>query len=204
MKGGVNGISAHLVKNSDRPKCLDKWSNELNTEVDIKEVFGHIFKTTYDSCLRWFQYRLLYRLLPTGHFLFLRKMVNSPRCSFCNEADETLLHMFWDCPKTCKFWLHLQSWIHTNFTHCDNLTFTKEIILFGSKINIATDRILDLFILMAKHHIFTAKIQGTTPHLNTLTMKIKSRFLAEKYYYTVNNLSSMFTSKWMLYLSYFS
>ena len=162
------------------------------------------FKSTYDLCLRWFQYRLLYRLLPTGHFLFFRKMVNSPGCSFCNQADETLLHMFWDCPKTRNFWLHVQSWIHTNFTHCDNLTFTKEFIIFGSKINIATDRILDLFILMAKHHIFTAKIQGTTPHLNTLIMKTKSRFLAEKYYYTVNNLSSMFTSKWVLYLSEFS
>ena len=109
---------------------------------------------------------------------------------FCNQEDETLLHMFWDCPKTRKFWLHVQSWIFTNFTHCDNLTFTKEFIILGSKINIATDRILDLFILMAKHHIFTTKIQGTTPHLNTLIMKIKSRFLAEKYYYTVNNLSA--------------
>ena len=139
MKGGVNGIYACLVKNSDRPKCLDKWSKELNTEVDAKEVFGQIVKTTYDSCLRWFQYRLLYRLLPTGNaFLFLRTMVNSPRCSFCNQADETLLHMFWDCPKTRNFWLHVQSWIHTNFTHCDNLTFTKEFIIFGSKINIAT------------------------------------------------------------------
>ena len=88
--------------------------------------------------------------------------------------------MFWDCPKTRNFWLHVQSWIHTNLTHCDNLTFTKELIIFGSKINIATDRIIDLFIFMAKHHIFIAKIQGTTPHLNTLIMKTKSRFLAEK------------------------
>ena len=113
-------------------------------------------------------------------------------------------YTFWDCPKTRNFWLHVQSWIHTNFTHCDNLTFTKEFIIFGSKINVASDRILDLFILMAKHHIFTARVQGTIPHLNTLIMKMKSRFLEEKYYYTVNNLSSMFTSKWVLYLSEFS
>ena len=112
--------------------------------------------------------------------------------------------MFGDCSKTRNFLLHVQSWINTNFTHCDNLTFTKEFIILGSKINIVTDRILDLVILKAKHHNFTAKIQGTTLHLNTLIMKIKSRFLAEKYYYTVNNLSSMFTSKWMLYLSHTS
>ena len=168
---------ARLVKSSDRPKCSDKWSKELNTEVDVKEVFGRIFKTTYDSCLRWFQYKLLYRLLPTGFFFFGGgTIVDSPRCPFCNQADETLLHMFWDCLKTRNFWLHVQSWIHTNFTHCDNLTFTTEFIIIVSKIHIVTDRILDLFTLMAKHHIFTAKIQGTTPHLNTLIMKIKSRF----------------------------
>ena len=46
VKGGVECIYACLVKNSDRPKCLDKWRKELNTEVDVKEVFGHIFKTT--------------------------------------------------------------------------------------------------------------------------------------------------------------
>ena len=32
-----------------------------------------------------------------------------------------------------------------------------------------------------------------TPHLETLIMKIKGRFLAARFYYTVNNLSSMFT-----------
>ena len=112
--------------------------------------------------------------------------------------------MFWDCPKTRNFWLHVQTSAYKLIVHTDNLTFTKEFIILGSKINIVTDRILDLVILKAKHHNFTAKIQGTTPHLNTLIMKIKSRFLEEKYYYTVNNLSSMFTSKWMLYLSDFS
>ena len=82
LKGGVNSIYARLVKNSDRPKCLDKWSKELNTEVDVKEAFGRIFKNIHDSCLRWFIYKLLYRFIPTCHFLFLRKMVNSPRCFF--------------------------------------------------------------------------------------------------------------------------
>ena len=48
-----------------------------------------------------------------------------------------------------------------------------------------------------------AKIQGTIPHLNTLIMKIKSRFSTERYY-TVNDLSNIFTNKWMLHSSYFS
>ena len=77
-----------LFKKSDRPKCFDKWNNELISEVDAKEVFDCIFKTKHDSSLRWFQYKLLYSLLSTGQFLYFRKMVDSQRCSFCNHANE--------------------------------------------------------------------------------------------------------------------
>ena len=71
-------------------------------------------------------------------------------------------------------------------------------------LNIFTDIFLDLFILIGKYHIFTKKLQGNVPHENTLIIKIKQRFLAEKYYYTINNLYSKFTSKWLLYYSYFA
>ena len=51
LKGGVKGIYTRLVekkkkKKSDRRKCLEKWSKELSTEVDVKEVFDCIFKTS--------------------------------------------------------------------------------------------------------------------------------------------------------------
>ena len=28
-----------LVTNSDIPKCLDKWSKDLNIEIDVNEIF---------------------------------------------------------------------------------------------------------------------------------------------------------------------
>ena len=77
LKNGIKGIYSRLVRNWDIPKCLNKWSKELNTETDVKEIFDIIFKTTNASGLRWFQYKLLDRLLPTGHFLYLRKLVLS-------------------------------------------------------------------------------------------------------------------------------
>ena len=116
------------------------------------------FKTTNASCLRWFQYKLLYRLLPTGHFLYLRKLVDAPRCTLCNLADETILHMFWDCTKIQDYWLNVHNWICTNFRHCNNVIFTRDLSILGSEKNTITDRHLDQ--LMGKYHIFTAKLQG--------------------------------------------
>ena len=71
LKNGVKGIYSCLVRSSDIPKSLNKWSKELNTEIDVKEIFDIIFKTTNDSCLSWFQYKLLYRLTTLHIVLFV-------------------------------------------------------------------------------------------------------------------------------------
>ena len=103
-----------------------------------------------NKCLIWFQYKLLYNLLPTGRYLFQRQLVESPVCVFCKDAEETFLHVFWDCPEIQDYWFDVQGWLHTSFTHCTDIIFSKELVILGSKVNVVTDRILDLCILIAK------------------------------------------------------
>ena len=87
----------------------------------------------------------------------------------------------------------MQNWIHTNFIHCNNVSFTKDLITLGSKKNTNTDRIFDLLLFMGQY-IFTAKLQGNTPQVKTLITKIKHKLLTERYYYIVNNLYNTFTT----------
>ena len=54
--------------------CIEKWSHNLNIHTDTRMVFRCIIKTTQDTHLRWFQYRLIYRILPSQHLLFLWKL----------------------------------------------------------------------------------------------------------------------------------
>ena len=78
-KSSVKDIYSCLVKTSDTPKCTEKWSKVLAVETDTKAVFDKKkFRTTREKCLIWFQYKLLYNLLPTGRFLFQRQLVDSP------------------------------------------------------------------------------------------------------------------------------
>ena len=154
----------------------------------------------------WFQCKLLYNLLPTGRFLFQRQLVDSPVCVFCKGAKETLLHMFWDCPKIQDYWFDVQGWLHTttSFTHCTNIIFSKELVILGSKANMVTDRILDLCILIAKYNIFISKLHGTIPHLNVSPRFLKNRAVLEKYHYTLNGRPNKFHADWMLYSSLLS
>ena len=202
-KSSVTDIYSCLVRTSETPKCIEKWSKVLAVEIDTKAVFDKIFRTTREKCLIWFQYKLLYNLLPTGRFLFQRQLVDSPVCVFCKDAEETLLHMFWDCPKIQNYWFDVQGWLHTSFTHCTDIIFSKELVILGSKANVVTDRILDLCILIAKY-IFIAKLHGTIPHLNVFTRFLKNRAVLEKYYYTLNGRSNKFHAEWMLYSSLLS
>ena len=203
-KSSVKDIYSCLVRTSETPKCIEKWSKVLAVETDTKAVFDKIFRTTREKCLIWFQYKLLYNLLPTGRFLFQRQLVDSPVCVFCKDAEETLVHMFWDCPKIQNYWFDVQGWLHTSFTHCTDIIFSKELVILGSKANVVTDRILDLCILIAKYNIFIAKLHGTIPHLNVFTRFLKNRAVLEKYYYTLNGRSNKFHAEWMLYSSLFS
>ena len=117
-KSSVKDIYSCFVRTSETPKCIEKWSKVLAVEIDTKAVFDKIFRTTREKCLIWFQYKLLYNLLPTGRFLFQRQLVDSPVCVFCKDAEETLLHMFWDCPQIQNYWFDVQGWLYTSFTHC--------------------------------------------------------------------------------------
>ena len=75
-----------------------KLSQTLNMyTVHCKRIFTKIKKTT--NAFRWLHYKILYILLPTGRCLYLRRMVDSALCAFCHNAEETLTHMFWNCPK---------------------------------------------------------------------------------------------------------
>lgn len=82
--------------------CTSKWEQQFIDFPSWKLIFGKAIKSTPNPQLRWFQYRLLYRLLPTKRFLFARKLVKSALCTFCGVEDETL-HLFGDLSMYSSF-----------------------------------------------------------------------------------------------------
>ena len=92
-KSSVKDIYSCLVKTSETPKWIEKWSKVLAVEIDTKAVFDTFFRTTREKCLIWFQYKLLYKLLPTGRFLFQRQLVDSPVCVFCKGAADFITYV---------------------------------------------------------------------------------------------------------------
>ena len=74
-------------------------------------VFKVPFTCTVDTKLRWFQFRLIHRILGTNSFLFKINKVDSNVCVFCKEEEETLIHLFCSCIYSINFWTSLVSWV---------------------------------------------------------------------------------------------
>ena len=90
-----------------RPKSELKWEEDLNFERDNNwwQKQNHLDKVmTNDINLRWFQYRIVHRILGTNSFLNRIGILESGLCTFCNEQSETILHLFWTCNRVSAIW----------------------------------------------------------------------------------------------------
>ena len=88
LKRGSRGVYSILNEYSQTPKSVCKW-NQLFAELNWREIFCKPIIITKDTQLRWFQFRILHRLLPTGRYLYLRHLTETPMCDFCSHEEET-------------------------------------------------------------------------------------------------------------------
>ena len=139
--------------------------------------------TTKDTQLRWFHFRILHRLLPTGRYLYLGHLTETPMCDFCSHEEETLLHLFWECPAVQSFWSDVSALISRDIQVELNMPFS----LFGLDQNVQTGRVFVLIILMAKFHLFRSKLQKGKPNVNIFIHSLKQRAVIEKYCIAVSD-----------------
>ena len=113
-----------------------RWNNNLNLNIDDKtwqDVFKVCFYTSNDNNLVWFQLRILYRILGTNSYLNKIGITPSPICRKCNEATETLTHIFTECPSVKVFWGKIQNHVKENINfnlHLNNFDIMLGQLLF--------------------------------------------------------------------------
>jgi len=61
-----------------------------------------------------FQWKVLHRLIPTGRYLFLRKLRTSDTCTFCELSTDNLLHFFFYCERARMLWNELAVWLNND------------------------------------------------------------------------------------------
>ena len=93
-------------------KCTQAWQATFPDKTfQWQLIFSFIFKITFHTKLQAFQFKFLHRIIIyLNSRLFKIKLVDSPICSFCHEAEETLVHLFCECPVSKSFWNEIYNW----------------------------------------------------------------------------------------------
>ena len=85
-------------------KWLSKKKIVGNSTVNWRNAYYLPFLCTRETKLRVFQFKFLHRRIATIDFLCKIGIKQADSCSFCGEATETLVHLFWNCKHTKAFW----------------------------------------------------------------------------------------------------
>ena len=144
-------------------------------------MFQKCYTPTQDTKLRWFQLRILHRIIPTQKYLFTCKRAGSSRCTFCYNEPQTIQHLFWHCPFVQSFWTSLLHLLHQKCQHTARFAFKEDLVLFGISENVQTDKVLDFIILHAKYFVYKCKLQNTLPCCQSFMGSLKYAYNVEKF-----------------------
>ena len=86
--------------------------------------------------------------------LFKFKKVDSPLCSYCNEEEETQLHLFHSCLKTKQIWNKLRQY----FSHFINIPYsTPQSSIAGIFDNIQHSVLINHLLLIFKIYVYSVR-----------------------------------------------
>lgn len=91
-------------------KSYLRWCKEVLILKEEWSLYCVIpFKRSPDVKHRWFQYRLLHRIIPTNSYLYKVKILDSNLCNFFFLYEHTIYHLFFDCCYFQSIWRFLQN-----------------------------------------------------------------------------------------------
>ena len=195
--GGSKGVKSVFLASNIIPSAVTKWNNIFD-DLMWKKIFACCFRFQ-DVKLKWFQARVLHRLLPTKKFLYDCKITEDSVCTFCTADTQTIQHLLWNCVVVQTFWSSLKQMLVDNCVHIHSLTLSEELILFGVKHDVKTDFGFDYILVFAKFYIYKCYLKGTLPNVNTFLTIIKSNYLDIRVMASIEGNFTQFTKTWIPY-----
>ena len=123
---------------------------------DQTNIFKWCHNNTIDVASRAFQFKFLYNILINNYWLTKWKIKENNLCTFCQESEENIYHLYWTCPITSNFWSDLELWM-TGFTE---LKITANLVLYGTE-----DKLIHTLIILAKRSIHESRKNNHLPNL---------------------------------------
>ena len=149
---------------------------------------------TVSTKLRNFQFKFLHRKIATNSFLYKIKLSETNLCCFCQTAQETLLHLFWECPITQAFWNSVELF----FVSAD-LIPTSQVLTLCHCLGLKGDKnasLLNHCLLLGRYYIYSCKYKNVKPSLIEYLNQVRCNLKVEKHVSIVTGTQNAFQQKW--------
>ena len=140
------------------------------------------FQCTLDAKIREFQYKILNCIIFTNKKLNLIGVVESPNCTFCQEATESVEHLLFSCRINSNFWKHVLSWLRDNDVHVGIIN--------------EPDILINHILLLGKYYIYYRKCQNSLPTLRGFIARTRHVFNIELHIAREKNKLLFHLQKW--------
>ena len=148
-------VYSQFINNiKQNPVCQSSLKRRYNiSDEQCCRIFILPFKSTLDSKLRWFQFRIINNILPTNDWLYRINLKDNDECVFCHREKETILHIFANCEEVNLLWHSVQDYF-------DILPDLTPFIKMYGFINTEADNfvIINQIILIVKYYVYKCKI----------------------------------------------
>ena len=198
-KKGSKDFYDALHKRSIRNQSLyySFWEQALKiniTSKDWKNIYQNCFKTVEDKDLKWFQYRILNRILGTNEYLVKLKYKENPKCNFCKSETENIVHLLFDCHIVKKIWTELNKILQLNL-HPD-FNFSLPDIILGIICSTHNKISINIIILLAKFYIFkTSRANGQLSQ-QAFGNFLKEFYINQEFAAKLKDRHSLFIKSW--------
>ena len=192
-----------VTKNCERRiSCQEKWCKDINLSrkeiINWKVVYQTPFQCTKSSKLIIFNFKLLHRWLLTNCFFKKVGLRDDDKCSFCSKETENLIHLFWRCEKTKKFWGSLFKWMRSCHLSLGEHNYLDINTALGLRPDRSKHKLqINFCCLIAKYHIWLCCSKEHRPNLNNFLLYLK-------HIYQIENNASTVKNKWEPLLPYIS
>jgi len=148
---------------------------------------------------RSFLYKFHLRDIPYGRRLYNMGISDHDKCKWCPTAKETILHLYWQCPKSVALWKAIASLFNNLYNlreNVNNLNFLKYMFAIDDDEKIYP-KVFDIVTALTRYYIHKDKCnkQGTRS-IKGLENFIKSIMVREWQIATRNRKQDIFIIKW--------
>jgi len=189
-----------LVHDAVRPNCCNKWEQKLGVIINWENCFYNVHKIK-ETKLKWFQMRIMHRIIGTNVVLKQIGVANNENCNMCDNVKDSIEHIFWNCVYAERFWTQFLNLVNEKCTNVFNMRFTKCLVLLGIDENIKIDETFYFIMLLAKQYLYKCKLDKHGPDVNVFRRVLLSRYKIEEFISRMDQTYHDFSTKWIMYKS---